>query len=109
DYAASCSFLSFTAATTLADLVGISLGVRTNFATGACSTDASVDKASSRVGKVASTSISSAPYNFPPTDKAVTSSALCSLAKFLKRRAAAPGSSCENAKIVGPTNASLRH
>src|SRR5579863_9767117 len=85
-----------------ASLAGGSASVRTNFWIGAFSTPSSIDNACSRVGRLATRSSSAPGRTCPPRDTSIATSFSFALAKSFTTRAAAPGSSFENASTRGP-------
>src|SRR5450432_4353312 len=112
DYYAAASVL-FLASRTAANVrTNFELGaanVPTNFAIGALSRPSIFDNACARVGNEATRSSESALSSCPPKETIVVTSLSLSLLNALTMRAAAPGSSLENARTMGPFNAGEMH
>src|SRR6185437_15709452 len=99
---AAVCFWSRTAAKVRASLAGGSASVATNFWMGAFITPSSIDNACARVGRPATFSRSAPGSTCPPSATRVATSLSFAFAKSFTRRAAAPGSSFENASTSGP-------
>src|SRR5581483_2045609 len=98
---AAC-FWSRTAASVRTSLDGTAAMVLTSFCDGALRVPSSIDNACSRVGRLATASRSFAGKTCPPRDTSVATSFSFAFAKSFTTRAAAPGSSFENASTSGP-------
>src|SRR3984893_687485 len=83
--------------------------VPTNFEIGALITPNNSDTACARVGNEATRSRSCGLSNCPPKDTTVVTSLSLSFENALTIRAAAPGSSLENARTMGPFSAGEMH
>src|SRR5580692_10763329 len=112
DYFAAASALFLASRTAASVRTNFELGaanVPTNFAIGALSTPNICDNACARVGNAATRSSESALSSCPPKETIVVTSLSLSLVNALTMRAAAPGSSLENARTIGPFNAGEMH
>src|ERR1700733_5237169 len=102
-------FASRTAASVRTNFELGAANVPTNFAIGALSTPNSCDSACARVGNEATLSSASGLSSCPPNDTSVVTNLSLSFENALTIRAAAPGSSLENARTMGPFSAGEMH
>src|SRR5579872_5853103 len=112
DYFAAASALFLASRTAASVRTNFELGaanVPTNFAIGAFKRPNILDNACARVGNEATRSMESGLSNCPPRDTKVVTNLSLSLANALTMRAAAPGSSLENARTRGPLSAGAMH
>src|ERR1700736_3658692 len=112
DYFAAAAALFLASRTAASVRTNFELGaanVPTNFEIGALRTPNSCDTACARVGNEATRSSESALSSCPPRDTSVVTNLSLSFANALTIRAAAPGSSLENARTMGPFSAGEMH
>src|SRR5688572_27070000 len=100
---------SLRAVSVRASIAAGSANVLTSFVIGAASTRTRLVRASASVGNDAKRSRSEAGYSSPPIDNATVTSFSCSFENPLTIRAAAPGSSRENASTSGPLRLPFMH